>query len=223
MSKVSLLYSDTARDNQKYLTQASALPADEQQLWMNFLCGDDSALSYVYRSYADALYNYGRQFAEAQLVQDAIQDAFFDLIRYRGKLGQVQSIKGYLFACVRRKIVRKIKRNKLEIFESDLEGIAKFHLSISTEDVLMINDDILVKVDILKKACNALSAKQREAIMLYYYEKLSYQEIANIMGMSRVSSARILVYRALDALKLLLANVKDEIFILFAFLTYQVG
>lgn len=216
------MYSDAAA-NQKYLTPASTTQADEQQIWMNFLCGDDSALSYVYRSYADTLYNYGRQFAEAELVQDAIQDTFFDLIKYRGKLGQVQSIKGYLFACLRRKIVKKIKRNKTEIFESDMEGIAKFQVSIAAEEVFMINDDILVKLDLLKKACNELSAKQREAIMLYYYEKLSYQEVADIMGMSRVSSARILIYRALDTLKLLLSNVKDEILILFAFLTYQVG
>ena len=70
---------------------------DEAGIWNDFLSGDDSALSYIYRCYANSLFNYGKQFADTEVVQDCIQDLFYDLIKSRKKLAKGVSIKAYLF------------------------------------------------------------------------------------------------------------------------------
>lgn len=188
---------------------------DETSIWNDFLQGDDASLSYIYRNYANKLYNYGRQFADADLVQDCIQDLFFDLIKSRNRLGQIQSVKAYLFSSLRRKIVRKLKRNNHEVGHSKLDEHTKFRVSFISDDSIPPDQFVENRLHILRQACNTLPPRQREAIMLYYYEQLSYKEIAEVMNIGKVSSARILVYRALDALKSLLGGLKDELLIFY--------
>lgn len=208
-----LFYStDPMRDDAQSLMSLAS--NDEAAIWEKFIKGDDSALSYIYRSYVNTLYNYGRQFAEEEMVQDCIQDLFFDLINARKKLSHIVSFKAYLFAILRRKIVKQIKQKGREIEESKLDSASKFRISISSDGSTPIDEITSNKLELLKEACNALPTKQREAIILYYYEKLSYKEIAEIFGMGKVTSARILIYRALDTLKKLLENVKEDLLIL---------
>ena len=59
---------------------------------------------------------------------------------------------------------------------------------------------------ILQDALNRLPEKQREAIILYFYENMSYHQISEIMQMTKVKSARALIYRALDSLTALLGK-----------------
>lgn len=214
MGKEHFLYYSTnpARDDAPGLMSLTS--CDEAAIWEKFLKGDDSALSYIYRSYVNKLYNYGRQFADEELARDCVQDLFFDLINARKKLRHIVSVKAYLFAVLRRKIIRKLKQKGREIEESKLDNASKFRIAISSDGSTPIDEMISGRLELLKEACNALPTKQREAIMLYYYEKLSYKEIAEIFEMSKVSSARILVYRALDTLKKLLENVKDDLVVL---------
>jgi len=62
-------------------------PLPETHWWITFLKGDDVALAHIYRAYAPKLFNYGRQFTpHDSLVQDAIQDVFFQLVDNRSKL-----------------------------------------------------------------------------------------------------------------------------------------
>jgi DNA-directed RNA polymerase specialized sigma24 family protein len=46
-----------------------------------------------------------------------------------------------------------------------------------------------------------LDVKEREAIYYFYYEKLTYEQIAIILEFTHVSSARRLIYRALGKLR----------------------
>lgn len=190
-------------------------PENEARIWDDFINGDDAAVSFIYRKYAGMLYNYGRQFAEDELVRDCVQDLFFDLIRSRKRLGKVLSVKAYLYSSLRRKIARKLKKGRFEIEENLLDEKAKFYMSIASDGTTPMDSFISKRLEILKDACNGLSTRQREAIMLYYFEELSYREIADIFGMKKVASARILMYRALDALKGILGNIKDELLIVY--------
>ncbi len=198
-------------------------PRDEEKIWDKFLTGDDAALSYIYQNYAKSLFNYGRHFADTEVVEDCIQDLFFDLIKSRKKIGKIISVKAYLFTSLRRKIFRKVKKSKNELSEARLDENAQFRISIASDGATPLDNLTKESLVLLRDACNALPAKQREIIMLYYYEELSYKEIAAIFGMGRVSSARILLYRALDSLNKLLVNVKQDLLVLFlGYLCFEV-
>ena len=209
MSKEGFLYYQIEERKAKEVTLLKT--KDEAGIWNDFLSGDDSALSYIYRCYANSLFNYGKQFADTEVVQDCIQDLFYDLIKSRKKLAKGVSIKAYLFSSLRRKIVRQLKEASYEIRENKLDNKTKFRISIASDHTTPFDNFTTRRLEILKNTCNSLPPKQREAILLFYFEKLSYNEIADIFGMSKVSSARILIYRALDSLKRMLGNTKGDL------------
>jgi len=191
---------------------------DEAKIWNEFVLGDERALAYIYRSYAKKMYQYCRQFTKSdQLIWDVIQDMFFDLIKNKEKLSQPKSLKAYLFSSVRRKLYRQLeKENKYELQEEFDDKVFQMHFS--RESIVMNNDLSEEKKKVLESACNQLPTKQREAILLMYYEGLTYEEIAEVMGMSKVKSARALIYRAIDTLSSELSTLKGKLTLfLFAF------
>jgi len=70
---------------------------NDTQLWEDFKKGEKYALTQIYYRYADSLFRYGKKFSsDDELVKDAIQDLFFDLIRTRAKLGTTDFDKSLL-------------------------------------------------------------------------------------------------------------------------------
>ncbi|NJN24762.1 MAG: sigma-70 family RNA polymerase sigma factor [Cyclobacteriaceae bacterium] len=190
----------------------SSLPS-EREIWMEFKHGSDSAFTYIYRQYLQILYNYGRQILNNEsLLQDCIQDMFMDIIRNRKNLADVQSIKFYLFTALRHKIFRKLKKEKNTCHNQLDEAMEAGFEIMSSHEAKMINNQLDEdKQRLLNLACDKLTKKQREAILLYYYEGFSYQQIAQIMGMNKVKSVRVLIYRAIDVLHGHLILVKDQL------------
>ena len=75
----------------------------------------------------------------------------------------------------------------------------------------MINQQVNEeKQEIIAAKLNELSPLQKEALLLYFYEGLTYDQIANIFGM-KVKSARALVYRGINAITQLLSPLRDKL------------
>ncbi|HTJ48965.1 MAG TPA: sigma-70 family RNA polymerase sigma factor [Cyclobacteriaceae bacterium] len=183
----------------------------EGQLWVDFLQGDDNAVTSLYHLYANKLYNYGRQFtADKDLVLDAVQDVFLNLIRTRSKLSVATSVKFYLYASFRHSIIRQLKRNTKFVRPNDMadEG---FQISVNATYLSVNSNFNGDQKKIVEHFCNKLPARQREAVVLHYFEELSYDEIAKTMNLSTTKSARTMVYRALDSLSVLLLSWKKEL------------
>lgn len=181
---------------------------DEHLVWERFTKGDDQSLVYIYRKYADVLYRYARQFTRRpEFIRDCIQELFYDLINKRSNLSPAHSIKGYLFAALKRKIVRDIKKE--EKLQLEQEG---FNFSLS-ESSLSISHSLEERdFTIIQRKLNLLPINQREVILLHFYEGLSYAEIAEIMNI-KVRSARVLTYRALDSLHKQLSPYKESLYL----------
>ena len=172
----------------------------DSQLWNEFLKGSDSALETIYRQYVNVLYNYGRQFSsDTDLVRDAVQELFCELIQSRERLGATTSIKFYLLASLRNKLVRKVKHEDRFSSSNDFGG--DFQIDFAADSDILRELCLDQSGELLQEAFNKLPIKQREAILLYFYEDVSYEEIAQIMEMTKVKSARALIYRALDSLQ----------------------
>ena len=196
--------------NQAAKQTDSVLPEkDERQEWQQFIKGDDESLIYLYRKYADILYRYGMQFtARHEFVSDCIQELFCDLIDKRNKLSVAKSVKAYLFSSLKRRILRGVKKEEKLIYEAEGFSFSIVKNSLSITPSLGPED-----FAIIQRQLNQLPVNQREAILLYFYEGLSYAEIADIMQI-KVRSARALTYRALDSLEKALAPYKDSLYLL---------
>ena len=87
---------------------------DELMLWNDLRNGEEAALAKLLRIYAKSLISYGRKMVnDDALIEDCIQEVFIQLWQYRQNLKEdVGSVKAYLFAAVRRRIISEIKKNE---------------------------------------------------------------------------------------------------------------
>ena len=188
----------------------------DKKIWNQFLEGKDSALVYIYNNYVPVLFNYGKQIVNNEaLIRDSIQDVFFELINKREKLNEAVSIKLYLLASFRRRLIRiLVKGQKMipEEFNKEYDQSEGFNYSLNTKLIQIPSSYCQDEKKIIENACNQLPKRQREAILLYYFEEFSYKEVADIMNLANSKNARTLIYRALDTLHKKLKKLKNELY-----------
>ncbi len=172
----------------------------ESVLWNQFRSGDDLAFASIYNEYVDYLFNYGKKFSQdRELIKDCIHDFFVYLREKRDRLSQTTSIKYYLLRSFRRRLFKYIEKSKKNSNNSDILEFEVEFEDCRTEK--FISDEAKdYAVEKLNICMQKLGKKEREAIHFYYYEGLGYKEIADIMEFTHVSSARRLIYIALDKL-----------------------
>ncbi len=177
----------------------------ELDIWRAFNKGDELAFNYIYRMHASVMFQYGAQiFRDEYILQDCIQNIFIDLRRKRGSLSEVQSIKAYLFKILQRELIRKINREKGTAYSAQDLNEGFFSIEVSHETKLIQLEFDNEKKKQIEGALNQLTVRQRQAILLLYEEGMSYKEIAEVMELNEVKSARKIIYRALASLKALL-------------------
>ena len=173
----------------------------DSEIWSSFKKGEEQAFNFLYKKYVQQLFRYGCEFTtNRELVKDQVQDLFIYLRRNRAKLGEAPSIKAYLFKSLRRDIVRELRKEN-RCWNQPRDYNHNFDISLSHETKLINEQLIKEKKECLERALAKLSTKQREAIILFYYENFSYREIAEVMEMKIVKSARKLIYRAIDTMR----------------------
>jgi len=174
--------------------------SEEKQLWGDFRNGDDAALEKIYRQYFTSLYSYGYGICnDATLTEDAIQNLFLKLMRNRQNLALPDSVKGYLFTSLRSILFDEMdKQNRLRNRET-LHDDMPFDMGV-VHDPLLQRQEEEVKQDKVKKALEALTPRQREAVYLRYHEALSYPDVAGALQVSQKSAYKIIA-RAIAVLR----------------------
>ena len=171
-------------------------------LWETFKSGDEFAFITIYKTHCNTLFNYGCQFTtDKELVKDCLQDFFIYLRKNKTGFGQTNSIKLYLLKSFKRRVIDYLKKNNIDLCSNDDFYFLPFPVELSYESVYINQEDKLEQVEKLNKGLRALDAKEREAIYYFYYEGLSYEQIAGILNFTHVSSARRIMYRGLKHLR----------------------
>ncbi len=172
----------------------------EAALWDEFRSGSLQAFTQLYNTHVPALYGYGRKFtADTDILEDCIQDLFIDLWKKRENLGPTDSAKYYLFAALRNRIIRQkqwASRRTAEAFPSEYA----FEITLSPEAALINDQTGMEQKRYLEQAIQKLTQRQKEAVYLKFFECLSYEEIASIMGLE-LRSVYNLVSKAVEVLK----------------------
>lgn len=176
--------------------------------WQRFRQGDYQAYAWLYDHFFSDLYNYGYQLSERQeeLVEDGIHDLFVTLWKQRTQLGEVHYVKSYLFACLRRNLIRSMNRQRRREAIEARTIRDHFQVSQCRETRLVEEQTEQEQIQRLRTLINQLPDQQREVLFLRYYEDLSCPEIAELLAI-KVTSAYTLLSRALKSLK---AHVHQE-------------
>ncbi len=175
-----------------------SLLKQEIEIWSNLKAGDKKALSYIYTKYFNSLYNYGTRIARnAELAEDCIQELFIEFWNKREALSNVRNIKYYLYKSLRRKILYKLFLEARQMEKGDLPS---FEIELS-DKTHFLNQQINIEIrNRLTQLVEALTPKQKEAIFLIYYDELSYEEAASIMGL-KIKTIYNLIHLAITKLR----------------------
>ena len=162
---------------------------DEQ--WELFRAGHAPALGAIYDQYILLLYRYGHKLTSNRaVVEDSIQEVFAELWKRRERISPTTSVKFYLFRALRQKILRELKYHRPTLL---------------LEDVIHISHDIGTSLpeeqaQKLRQALSRLGPRQKEAIYLRFYNRLSNDEIADVMEIDK-RTVYNLVSQAIGQLK----------------------
>ncbi|QJW91008.1 sigma-70 family RNA polymerase sigma factor [Spirosoma taeanense] len=173
--------------------------ATDAQIWDDFLLGNKLAYSFMYEKYARALYNYGYKIAQnRQLTEDCLQDLFLAILETRERLGHTDSIKFYLMRSLRRDIVRKLNSQHRFLDEPNHE--IDFKIEFYYEPTWLDSQISKERSEAVLHELNQLPARQKEALFLKFFDNLSYDEIAGIMGIETTSAYKV-IYKAIASLQ----------------------
>lgn len=179
------------------------------QIWRNIITGNKSALKELYDLYRTDLVRYGYKInPDKQLIEDAIQETFISIWKYRDSVSVPASVKSYIIKAFRNHLINIIKSRSNTTYT---EESINFSFEIGFDDKIIENEDANILSSKINTAINKLSNRQREIIYYRFYENLSFEEIGELMDMQTRATYKLMA-RAIAALKDILGKNIFSIF-----------
>ncbi|NIJ54647.1 RNA polymerase sigma factor [Dyadobacter arcticus] len=173
---------------------------DEQRLWQDFKAGDRDAFDLLYQQHIQQLIRYGFKVTrDRDLIQDCIQDLFVELWESRQSIANAHSIKHYLLKALRYKLIRSSGHTVTEPlpeneFPADDETI---------ENKILREETVSRQSRQLTDALKQLPKRQQEALHLRFFQELTNEQVAQVMGVNYQSACKF-IYTGLKTLRDLL-------------------
>lgn len=158
---------------------------DDETLWKGMMRGDREMFLALYRKYYHSLLFIGlKEVRDAHLVKDVIQQQFLYLWEKRESVSEARDVRAYLITTFLRKLSadwRKSERSgNLMVAWSNL---AEQQVP-SPEEMLILRNERNELYSVLMERVNALPVRQKELIVMRFYEGLSYEEIVQRTGLT---------------------------------------
>ena len=180
-------------------------PDEAQKLWNDYQSGDMYALANIMQGYYSDLFHWGlRLHGEREFVKDCIQDMFVNLWKtqqsagaahagaaHAGALGPVSNVRSYLLVALKTRILRELSKKHVT-HQSMLSDEYSFSVEFSSDLRLIDEEHEIYQVRKLEGVLNSLSGRQKELIYLRFYQSLSFEQIAEVMNLSRQSVYNLL-------------------------------
>jgi RNA polymerase sigma factor (sigma-70 family) len=169
--------------------------------WEAVLNGDTMAYSHVHELLHPVLYRYAfAMLNDGALASDVLQELFIKIWFRKEKIGALQNVRAFFLTALRRQTLNQLRSlRRLQILppsEPDIE--------FSAEDIIVAAEQQQDIREKLARYLNELPKRQKEVIYLYYYEELSYEEIADVMEINYQSVLNVM-QKALKQLRELIS------------------
>ena len=163
---------------------ASSQFREDVLLWDSLRKGNDIAFSSLYKKYVQSLFNYGMHIhPNRDLIKDCIQELFIKFWEKRESLGSIEKVSFYLFRSFKNLLFHKIEiSSKKSPLTQDL--IDQMAPELPVENFYINSEMVDQRIVRLKKAVLLLTDRQREVILLRFFQGFEAKEIAEIMNLS---------------------------------------
>jgi RNA polymerase sigma-70 factor (ECF subfamily) len=172
------------------------MPENDSRLLKAAKRGEESSFLALYHRYRTPLFRFAwRLTGSVPTAEDVIQECFLALIGGASFDADRGSLRAYLFGITRNLALKRVRVAEREVEElEDAEGS-----SDPLEDLLSAE-----RSEAVASAVSALPLRQREALILFEYEELSLEEIAEVTGIE-TGAVKARLHRARETLRLRLA------------------
>jgi len=173
--------------------------------------GDESVFDTVYTFYYGRLCAFASQYVEMKDCEEIAQEVMLWLWENRSMLIPEMSLKSLLFTMVKNKSLNSLEHTQVKhrVHEQLYE---KFRLQFEDPDFYVESELTKVLADAIEK----LPEEYRKAFKMNRFDSLTYNEIAEIEGVS----SKTIAYRIAQALKILRIELKDYLPLLIWLLHY---
>ena len=155
--------------------------ATDEELYGQYLCGDETGLELLIKKYGDPLTLYIDGYLhDVHEAEDLMMETFSWLFTKKPRIRN-GCFKAYLYKAARHMALRHKSRRR----------------------IIFSLDDLTRRNQILHLCMDELNSDYREALYLTYFEGMSYQQAAEVMGKS-VKQITNMVYRGKERLRGLL-------------------
>lgn len=161
-------------------------PHIDQQCWSQLQSGNKEALFELYSRYYHTLLFIGiKQVPDADLVKDVIQQQFLYLWEKRTSVMDAKNVRSYIIISFLRRLTNDwIKSRKTVNLEVAWSRKEEELFEVSHEESLVARDYDEAVYKSLSGIINTLPARQRELIILKFYEGLKYDDIVERTGLA---------------------------------------
>lgn len=154
---------------------------DERILVQRLIEGDEDAFCELYAAYKNRLIFFAMRFLKSrEYAEDIFQDAFTIIWQGRRFINPDASFSSYLYTIVRNRILNQLRdlENQTKLKEQILAQAVDY--SNDTSDGILAND----LHDLIARAMQQLTARQREIFEMSRRQDMSHREIAEALGIS---------------------------------------
>ncbi len=171
----------------------------ETNCWDRLKNDDPQALSYFYDQYIDKLFVVAISITnDRELAKDAVQEVFINLWTYRKSISEVKNTRAYLTSILKSILIKELKAERAFITSTDFSVFAENELN--REEAIIASDIEKDKELRLRSAIKGLSKKQQLILALRFHKNMSYDEIADKLGM-KYQSVNNLAFRTFCRLR----------------------
>ena len=154
---------------------------DERELVLRLIDGDEDAFCELYAAYKNRLLYFAMKFVKSrEFAEDIFQDAFKVVWQSRRFINPDASFSSYLYTIVRNRILNQIRDMANE------DKLKEHILSHAVDSAKETNNKILFDdlKDVLSRALEQLTPRQREVFNMSRDLQMSHKEIAEALGVS---------------------------------------
>ncbi len=156
-------------------------PYNEKELLRQVAVGDETAFHQMFQQWHQLLAGYVFRITESrELTEEIVQDVFLKIWMTRETLGEIENFKHYLLVVSRNQcfdVLKKQLRQEQQKREWERDHKLKAVQEDPTPDFSSLIDE----------AIESLPPRRKEVYLLSRHERLTYQEVADRLGISKES------------------------------------
>lgn len=180
---------------------------DEVKMWNEFRGGNHTAFTQIYQNYISLLYNYSTSITpDRELIKDCLHDLFVELWKNHKNLGETTSIRYYLMASIKRKLVRHLETTQRHSQHHEAYYLENPDFTGSHEHRLVAFEEEKLLTDNLNESFRFLTKRQKEAVSLKFFQDMDTDQISNAMNINPQSVYNLIF----GALKILKEHISQE-------------